>query len=165
MPIKLVAIIPKNLYNDKAIFFSLQRQAIREIRIIDDLYSKTYRTWKSKPGFQITNATNRQKISVRTGSNDDKMFWLDDGTRVRWALMSPDWVSKTRPRAIGSRGGSGRVIIAGKRAMIARGIGPRPGIKARQFTREIVVRRQKPYTKAMTRALRKGLAAVKPFRP
>lgn len=165
MPVRLEAIVPKSLLSEKNIFFSLQRQAIREIRIIDGLYAKTYRTWSNKPSFKITDTSNApKKVEVRTGTNQDQMLWLDEGTRIRWAVMSPDWVSKTKPRTLGSQSGSGRVIIAGRRAMTARGIAPRPGIKARQFTKEIVVRRSRPYSKAMTRALRRGLKRVKSFR-
>lgn len=164
MPLKLRAIIPKHLFNDKAIFNSLRAEANVQIRIIDRLYAKTYRTWSSKPTFDITDASTRTKISVRTGTNFPKMLFLDEGTRIRWAIMSGDFSAKTRPRAIGSRSGRGGAVIVGKRAMQARGIPPRPGIKAREFTTTIVDRRQKPYAKAMTGALRRGVASVKTFR-
>jgi hypothetical protein len=90
--------------------------------------------------FDVTQQTFRRKNEVQInekGNNQADIFisdpiyyFLNFGTRVRYATMSDDWQSKTVPRLIASRQGSGRVLYV-------RTDRPRPGIKARHFDEEI----------------------------
>ena len=59
--------------------------------------------------------------------------WVDRGTRIRYATMSGDWKSKTKPNVISSYAGRGRVLFVSRKR-------PRPGIEARNF-RDIIMRR------------------------
>lgn len=56
--------------------------------------------------------------------------WLNEGTDVRYALMSPDFVAKTVPGRLDSGSGAGGVLMIDMRH-------PRPGIEARNWTDEI----------------------------
>ena len=88
------------------------------------------------------------------GKAVDKWFWLDKGTAVRRALMSPDWASKTAPDVVGSGPGSGKVIFVSRKLSL-------PGIKARNWSK-IIRREMKPIFRAdMKAALDKGLAKAK----
>ena len=103
--------------------------------------------------FAATQATFKKKfpIVIKDNSGRDRIAWvcevegeiygyLSGGTGIRWALMSSNWRSKTRPSPGGLKAGPGRgrVVIAGRRAMTARNIKPRPGIKARKYPERIV---------------------------
>jgi len=126
-------------------------------------YNKTIATWRgSKPRFEYLVGYKGGELTVVVGPTGDekgvkKWIWLDEGTKVRWAVMSRDWESKTNPGWYGSGPGAGRVVIAGKRAMMARGIPPRPGIEARRWTQLIAKRRKSKFVKAILQAVRAGL--------
>jgi len=63
-----------------------------------------------------------------------KFRWLNEGTRVRHAVMSKDFRPKTRHRTIGSRRGRGGMVFVSRKIRL-------PGIKAREWTDEIRKRR------------------------
>lgn len=129
-----------------------------EGRDVQKEYRKTVATWKGdKPDFEVVTDITRGDASVLvgpTGSNEAlrKFKFLDEGTSIRWALMSQDWKSKTRPRRLKGGRGSGKPVIVGRRAMQARGIAPRPGIEAREWTPTIQKRRRPKFTRRMVRA-------------
>lgn len=129
-------------------------------RIVENEYKKTTQNWKGdKPEFESLIGLTGKDASVLTGPTGsqhavDKFIWLDEGTRIRWAVMSSDWRSKTKPGSFRTGRGNGRVIIAGRRAMTNRNIAPRPGIKARNWTSTLQKRRKRPFTKAMVTAAR-----------
>ena len=104
------------------------------------LFRGITRTWTHQPEFtSITNEAG-DNIEVLTGT-DDKIFgWLDRGTPVRYAIMSPDFVAKTKPGSLRSEAGRGRVIFVSRKH-------PRPGIQARNFSKrieEIISREAEP---------------------
>jgi hypothetical protein len=128
---------------------------------------KTVRTWQDAPRFETIISLAGGDAAALTGPVGSEMqvqkfVWLDKGTRIRWAVMSRDWQSKTRPGRLNSGPGSGRVVIAGRRAMQARNIRPRPGIEARNWTEIVASRRKRPYQRAMVKAMQR--AAQKAFR-
>lgn len=145
------AVIPKKLFRFRTVREELLREMNKQIDIIDRMYQKTYRTWRTKPTFEKKISTGKERLAISTSTGFAVMRFLDDGTRVRRALMTADFIPKTGPRTIGSKGGRGGVVFISKKLA-------RPGIKARHFTDEIVKRRAKNYTRAMTRALRRGVA-------
>lgn len=56
--------------------------------------------------------------------------YLDEGTDVRYALMSPDFSPKTRPGSLDAVAGTGGVVIVDLDH-------PKPGIDARGWSKEI----------------------------
>lgn len=92
----------------------------------------------SKPKFKRVTRTgvlpgNGWSVYSSVGIEDNKtpLFWLDQGTRVRYRIMSADWQSKTYPY-IGiksQRHGKG----------VASGWGTAPGIEPREFRRGIII--------------------------
>ena len=124
---------------------------------------KTTSTWSgAKPKFKDQSISlaggNASVATTPTGDEKgvQKWVWLNEGTSIRWALMSPSWSSKTRPGRLHSGPGRGRVIIAGRRAMTARNIKPRPGIEARKWDEALAKQRKRPFGKAMASAIKKG---------
>lgn len=127
-----------------------------EGRDVKKEYEKTTKTWKRKPKFETLIGLTGNDASVLTGTDSSIYKYIDEGTRIRWALMSSDWKSKTTPKKIGSTRGRGRVLIAGKRAMQRRNIRPRPGIKAREFSETIRKQRKNKFTRRMVKAMQDG---------
>ena len=94
---------------------------------------------------------------TRTISTDaDIMNWLNNGTSIRWALMSNDWSSKTRPNSTNVGAGSGRAVLRGQSAMQAKGMGARPGIEARNFDEAI----QKESVSGFVNSMRNTMRAI-----
>lgn len=96
-------------------------------------FEKTVATWNNPPTFIIRrNKTNR---SITAAGKEGQIYtYVDEGTRVRHALMSRDFKAKTRPGVVGSGFGRGGVVFISKKII-------RPGIKARGFS-EIIQARQ-----------------------
>ena len=119
------------------------------------LYEATTANWKgTKPTFttEVEMAPDEWKVTVWT---DDKIYrFLHDGTRERWAVMSDDWSSQTHPRILGSAPGAGVVVFRGKKVMGEAGYqAPLPGIKAREWTQEIVAQDGTKFKDAMEKAI------------
>lgn len=106
------------------------------------LMQKTTETWKHKPTFRKEVLYTADQIGVNVGPDLDTLkgrvwMYLDGGTKIRWAVMSSNWKSKTRTGWLGSRRGKGRMLFAGRRFMQGRNIKARPGIKARKWSEEV----------------------------
>lgn len=109
-------------------------------------YHKVTRTWRHQPQFVI----HQVRTAQYTVTTDDPIFhFLDKGTRVRRALMSRDWVSKTKPRFIASYNGRGQVLFISRKLN-------RPGIQAREWSK-IIHDRLQP---GAANRLRRTLAAL-----
>jgi len=96
------------------------------------LFEKATGTWINQPTFEAQQTPRGWKVDV------DPVFpfgWVDRGTRVRYATLSRDWRSKSKPNVIAAYAGRGRVLFISRKR-------PRPGIVARNFTTTITMRLQ-----------------------
>lgn len=149
---------------DKQVFIDAWNEVLDQTaRTLKKDEESTVRTFKSKPKVNVAQSRGSigRFLSSKSGDlfravyvDNEIYFYLSRGTKVRWALMSSDWRSKTRPRRIPAGRGRGRAVVMGRRAMMARGIGPRPGIKARKFDKMIARKRNKPFIRDVRRATR-----------
>jgi hypothetical protein len=141
----------------KGIKTKIMAELMAEGKEISKAMQQPTETWKgSKPRFKIIRISSSQQIGVhvypdRTSLGGQKYVWLDEGTRIRWAVMSGDWRSKTRVGSWRSGSGGGRVIIVGRKAMNRRKIKARPGIKARGWTKMARKQREQPFRRRMRR--------------
>ncbi len=162
MPIKLEAIVPKRLFKLRTVRAEMLMEMERQIDIIDRMYGATYRSWTHKPQFKKAFRTAVNFLEAKVSTIDVIYAWTDDGTRSHpilprlhggrsGVLAFPSrFQPKTKVRTIGSRRGSKSGTRFATHVF-------HPGTKARNFTKEIVKRRSKPYVKQMRAAIRRGV--------
>jgi hypothetical protein len=90
---------------------------------------------KTTKTFEETEVTFHQKTStadqtVTVYTENEIYGYLDEGTPIRYAVMSEDFSPKTRPGELDSRPGSGRMV----RIDLSN---PREGIEAREFSKQV----------------------------
>lgn len=116
-------------------------------------FRKTVRGWKKKPEFRIDDRKPNRLIVT-----SDKVYrFVSKGTRVRYAIMTKDFISKTNPGMAVSGPGQGRVVFVSRKH-------PMPGIKAREFEIKIAMKWrpeiqkmvQKEIKKVARQAMKKG---------
>lgn len=142
--IQMTAISSRDL--DKAPKRLIQQTRIRAKRglrkwakIFKSEYDKTIASWKARPIFTIEYKSTPEGEEVIISTDNNIYRFLHDGTKIRWAVMSSDFEPKTSHRLLGSGPGKGRAILRGAKAMGKAGIQtPMPGIKAREWTQEIL---------------------------
>jgi hypothetical protein len=105
-------------------------------------FETTVDTWASKPKFVVYKGQAMRII----GTSDTIYRFLNSGTRVRRAVLSPDFRAKTSPGMIGSRRGKGGRVYVSKRISL-------PGIKPRAFSKTIQEKWQKQFPIQFQRAL------------
>lgn len=95
-------------------------------------FETTVKTWQHQPTFTPTATARGWAVQV---APEYPYGWVNRGTRIRYATMSKDWRSKTKPNVIASYAGRGRLLFVSRKR-------PRPGIQARNFSTIILTRIQ-----------------------
>lgn len=107
-------------------------------------FEKIVSTWKQSPEFYIVKQDSKYQIVTP----DPVFHYVSRGTRVRYAVMTKDFIPKTQPGvAVGGMG-------AGKVQFISRKT-PRPGIKARHYERMVADDWQRVVPRLVEEALKK----------
>lgn len=152
MTLLFKAVKPKKLKKDvfRTEFLTalkdMERQIVRE-------FQKTTQTWQGdKPTFEGELEISNDGLALLVGPTGNtkgaqKWQWLDEGTKVRYATMSQDWVSKTKPGVIPSGAGKGRLLFVSKKH-------PRPGIEKRGWTVMITKLYKSRFKRRMEQAMR-----------
>jgi hypothetical protein len=110
-------------------------------------------TWQHEAGFSVPHVQFRGGDALIAIATDDPIFkYLDEGTLVRWAALSSDWVSKTKASgSLKSGAGKGRVLRRGRKA------GPHRGIEARNFSERVSQKHGPLLSKRIRDVLSQGL--------
>ena len=163
MVVELAAVLEgEDLDPDR--FLRFIRNALEEeVEEIDKLYHLFYDPWDGKKPSMVKEVIIRGgdaygEVSTRgrTGEKGNrKLLWLDDGTQVRWAVMSDDWQSKTVPGRIQSRRGGGHVRARGKRATQSARRG-KPGLEPRNVSINIAKERKQPFQASVNDAIERA---------
>lgn len=119
-------------------------------------FDKTMKTWEDHPTYKKEVSFRAGEGTAKVSVTDKVVGALDEGTRVRWALLSKDWRSKTRPGFIGSGPGAGRVLMRGRKMRKA-GIPPGPGIKPRGWSGVIAKKFEPIFEKDMEAAVNEAI--------
>lgn len=96
------------------------------------LFEATVNTWQRQPTFTPSQTPRGWAVQV---APEYPYGWVNRGTRIRYATMSKDWRSKTKPNVIASYAGRGRLLFVSRKR-------PRPGIVARNFSTIVMTRIQ-----------------------
>lgn len=94
-------------------------------KIKQDL-ENSVRTWNTPVEFHIVIDKLGDEFSMAVYTESEIFRFVNDGTSVRYATMTPDFVPKTMPGLTWSRRGRGGLSYVSKKM-------PRPGIEAREF--------------------------------
>ena len=105
-------------------------------------FEVTTATWDNKPDFKVDQEEGYRLIYT----DDDQYGYVNKGTKVRRAVMSPGFRPKTRFRFIGSNKGAGGVVFISKKLNL-------PGIEAREFDLAIKEKWDKELPVALQRAI------------
>lgn len=118
---------------DVAVHRRAIQQALDTVASLAELdFQKTTATWGGKPSFGIESPSEFTRV---IGTDDENYQRIDEGTRPHVIVahgevlaFAPGGSPKTRPRVIGSRGGSkGSTVVFTKRVH-------HPGTEAREFS-------------------------------
>lgn len=137
----------------------LQKELLRQSALVVGLYRVTTSTFRRTINFDGTDESTNTSLVIRVyavgpGSADIMRYcYLDVGTSVRYAQLSSDWQSKTRPGRLRPGAGRGRVVAIDRSR-------PRPGITARMFTEQIANRRRSDFDRQMNAVFRATLRKV-----
>jgi hypothetical protein len=123
-------ISPQEVFNIAAIQRELIIAVTKAIDEAEKYYKDVTDTWDHDPDLERESGMSGNDYYDQVGSDDDPLFFLDEGTTIRYATMTPDFEPKTEPRRLSSVPGRGGVAYINPHI-------PRPGIEARFFTEEI----------------------------
>ena len=111
-------------------------------------FEKTTRTWSRDVRFQqLTEVRPDPAVAVYT--TDEIYGYVSGGTRVRRALMSPDYDPKTKPGVLDSFPGRGHVVFISRDLNL-------PGIEARNFPKLVEKKHGKAYRREIERAIKRA---------
>lgn len=161
-PIQFRVIIPKKL-NVNGMQAPIRDACIKDAIAMGKDFEKVTKTWEGdKPRIQTeaksgVPAFHDSFIASAWPRADNskgywKWYWLDEGTRIRYATMTKGFRAKTRKGFIGSVKGKGKMLFVNKQM-------PRPGIKGRKFTIAIRKKWEPLFKKHMATALEKARKA------
>jgi len=126
---------PRNIpnFNEK-----IRKSTVETGKELNKLFNRTTTTWQHRVKFR-RRMRGFNRVTVST--NDPPYFFVNNGTRVRRALMTPDFVPKSKPRTLRQGVGRGGVQFISRKIQ-------RPGIKAREFDK-VIAKKIKPKMRAI----------------
>jgi hypothetical protein len=105
---------------------ALEKSMDESALLIQTAFQLTVSTWSDQPKFEIKKTETSRIIST---TNKNYSF-VNQGTAVRYATMTPDFAAKSQAGFAGAQAGAGGVLFINRNF-------PRPGIKARKFDKLI----------------------------
>lgn len=141
-------IVPKPFRADRITAAVLQA-LVEEVQDIGADFDEATKTWKHDPAFKREIVTTAGNLRGMVFSYDDILRYVSRGTRIRYATMSRDWRSKTRPRSLKTGAGRGRMLFVSRKR-------PRPGIEARDWEPLISARVQKRFPGRVAKYIKMG---------
>jgi hypothetical protein len=161
-PVTFRVIIPKPL-NINGMAAPIRDAVIKDALAMGKDFEKVTRTWKGDvPRIQTEAKLVPPGAPPATGFHTSftasawpredgskgywKWRWLDEGTKVRYAVMSTPFISKTRKGQLQSWVGKGKMLHVSKKH-------PMPGIEARGFTIALRKKWEQPFKDHMKAAV------------
>jgi hypothetical protein len=138
-------------FEDAAFTKAIRAELTKAGKDIVKDYNKTIRYWKIKPKFSVLSTVTPPGPTILVGTDDPIYGYVDQGTKVRYATMSPDFQAKTTVNVLNSKRGKGGMLFVSKKH-------PRPGIKARNFSKMIQKTWNTEFKRRMEQAMKTGVA-------
>jgi hypothetical protein len=113
-----------------------------------ELFAKTVRTWNTETSFWYRSAQTNEGVKLAFFTDNPKYKFVDEGTRVRYAVMTPGFVAKSKTNVINSFKGTGGFWF-----LMRKGMQPKPGLVARNFSQIITERTSPAFRGALEREL------------
>jgi len=136
------------LLDDKAFRQELARINQKTAKAMKRDFERTTRTWDRHVEFkQMTEVGAETAVLVYT--TDEIYGYVSGGTRVRRALMSPDYDPKTKPGVLDSFPGRGHMVYVSRNLSL-------PGIEARNFPKLVEKKHGKAYRREIERAIKRA---------
>jgi len=146
---KLVGRKRGKLFDDKAFRRDLQRINKNRAAKMKRDFQRTTKTWEHEVTFhQLFDFDEEATAAIYT--EDEQYGYVSGGTRVRRALMSPDFEAKTRPGALDSFPGRGGAIFVSSKLNL-------PGIEARRFPEAVEKKHKRPHQRDVERAIARAV--------
>ena len=121
-------------------------------------FLSSVQTWKRNVLFEteirFAGSGPTTRVIGEVYTEDEVYGYLNNGTSVRYATMTKNFVAKTKPGRISAKAGAGRVSYVDKHR-------PRKGIKARKWDQLIAKGTERNLEKAFKRAIDKARKASK----
>jgi hypothetical protein len=103
------------------------------------LFLQTVKTWRTQTSFWYRTAETNEGVKLTFFTDNPKYHFVDEGTAVRYAVMTPDFIARTKPNVLNAFKGKGGLWY-----MLRKGHpDPKPGIAPRNFS-EIITERTGP---------------------
>jgi len=147
--IELQAIVPKGAFKSGAFVAEITKALNEEKRELSRLYKQTYATWSNPPSMHEEVKIGSSEAYAEVSTDDKKMLWLDDGTKIRHAQMSQGWVSKTKPNKLKSGHGRGKLVRVSRQIQ-------NPGIKPRNWSKIIAGIREPKFQRNVQNAVKRA---------
>jgi hypothetical protein len=138
-----------NNFIDKELRTTLKRESGYVLK----QYQKFTGTWSHQPAFNVSYFRDEDHYVVTVTTDDDIFRYVDEGTSVRYATMTPDFVPKTTPGSLNSGNGAGGVAFVSRKR-------PRPGIVARKVSELITHNREVKFGQNLDRAVNRVVNKV-----
>ena len=157
--IKATSILPKRFDPDAFV-----REGLRELEKLNDQietdFERTVATWTNRPRFKKSLHVEQGSVwgYVRTvriyGAKPPELiyYWINNGTRIRFAKMTSDFEPKSRRRVIDSFAGRGGLESLDVKH-------PYPGIQGREFDVAIATKHNARLKFRIEAAIRRGAKA------
>lgn len=143
---KSIKLFTKYGMNEHEVFNLIKDKMMHEAKGIKRSFQDSVRNWRHDVSFNVDIGIDYSlgAVVMDIYTDDPIYYFLDRGTRVRYATMDREFRSKTKPGRIRSGMGAGNPDPI----YVNRGV-PRPGIEARRFTDMIYKRRIGKFQDAM----------------
>jgi hypothetical protein len=129
------------------LFPGLMAMAIEsEVKSVQSDLEQTTENWDHQVDFTIESEVSGDKVEYTIGTDDKIWWWLNDGTSVRYANLSSDYVRHTNPNTLVSGPGAGRMTYVSRKT-------PHDGIQARNWTEIISDRHQDKFTDKLLKGI------------
>lgn len=115
-----------------------------EAEIVRRYFESTVATWNTPVDFKVDVDRKGDTFYITISTESNIYRFVNDGTDIRYAVMTENFIPKTYPNVIGSspgRGGKAYIPRDWKTRNIP-GVYPKPGIKARNFVDTIADKRE-----------------------